>query len=52
MQGWKFDDCGNLDFEDYLLWCEGYRDLRENLDLDEDKDLTEYLTKIHSRRSK
>ena len=52
MQGWKWDDCGNLDSEDHLLWCEGYGDLRENLNLDLDKDLSEYLRKIHTKRSK
>ena len=51
-QGWKCEECGNLDFEDHLLWCVGYSDLRESLDLNLDKDLSEYLQKIKNKRMK
>ena len=51
-QGWKCDACDNLDSEDHLLWCVGYTDLRESLNLEIDKDLSEYLQKIKTKRMK
>ena len=52
LQGWKCNECGNLDSEDHLLWCDGYFDLRESLNLNLDKDLSEYLQKIRTKRMK
>ena len=52
LQGWKCNECGNLDSEDHLLWCDGYMDLRESLNLGTDKDLSEYLQKIQIKRMK
>ena len=49
-QGWKCDECSNLDSEDHLLWCSGYELLRENLDLENEKDLSRYLQKIFLKR--
>ena len=51
-EGWKCDDCLHLDSDDYLLWCEGYESIRENLNLGKDKDLSLYLHKIHNSRGK
>ena len=42
--------CGNQDTESHLLWCSGYSEKRENLDLDSDKDLCKYLQKIIQER--
>ena len=43
---WKCNECSNQDKESHLLWCSGYGDLRQGLDLTEDKDLCTYLQKI------
>ena len=51
-EGWKCDDCLHLDSEDHLLWCEEYESIRENLNLEKDKDLSLYLHKIHISRGK
>ena len=47
---WKCQKCGNQDTESHLLWCSGYSEKRENLDLDSDKDLCKYLQKIIQER--
>ena len=52
LEGWKCNECGNLDSEDHLLWCVGYMDLRESLNLDTDKDLSQYLQNIKMKRMK
>ena len=51
-EGWKCDYCLHLDSEDHLLWCEEYESIRENLNLEKDKDLSLYLHKIHISRGK
>ena len=35
----KCDECFNIDSQEHLLWCPGYKKFRENKDLDDDKDL-------------
>ena len=50
--GWKCEDCSCLDSEDHLLWCEGYEDMRDGLDLEDEKQLSVYLHRIHLKRSK
>ena len=47
---WKCQKCGNQDTESHLLWCLGYAEHRENLDLESDKDLCKYLQKIVQQR--
>ena len=49
-EGWKCDEYSNLDSEDPLLWCSGYEHMRENLDLENEKDLSKYLHKIYLKR--
>ena len=49
-EGWKCDECSNLDSEDHLLWCSGYEHMRENLDLENEKDLSKYLHRIYLKR--
>ena len=51
-EGWKCDDCLNLDSEDHLLWCEAYESIRKNLNLEKEKDLSLYLHKILISRGK
>ena len=50
-EGWKCEECLEFDTEDHLRWCAGYVDIRENLNLENDKDLATYLHKIFIRRS-
>ena len=49
---WKCKECQNQDSESHLLWCPGYGDLREGLDLKENSDLCIYLQKVFMLRSK
>ena len=41
-----------MDSENHLLWCESYKKLRENKNLDNDKDLCKYLHDILAHRTK
>ena len=43
---WKCDQCGKMDSEQHVLWCEGFKYLREGKDLKSDKDLCNYLRKV------
>ena len=50
---WKCGKCLNQDItERHLLWCSGYKKLRQGLDLDSDRDLCSYLQKINQLRCK
>ena len=49
---WKCNECSNQDTESHLLWCSGYVDLRQGLDLTNDKGLCIYLQKIVKIRCK
>ena len=49
---WKCKECQNQDSESHLLWCPGYEDLRDGLDLKENSDLCVYLQKVFILRSK
>ena len=51
-EGWKCDECQNLDSEEHLLWCKGYETIREHLNLENEKELSSYLQKIVKKRSK
>ena len=44
--GWKCDECQHLDSEEHLLWCKGYEEIREYLDIENEKELSSYLEKI------
>ena len=50
-EGWKCDNCLQLDNEDHLLSCIGYEELRKNLNLEINKDLAAYLHKIYMKRT-
>ena len=50
--GWKCDKSQNLDPEEHLLWSKGYEEIREHLNLDNEKELSRYLQKIVKKRSK
>ena len=43
---WKCDKCKNQDTNSHLLWCTGYTEQREGLDLNQNKDLCSYLQKV------
>ena len=48
---WKCDSCRkNIDTQSHILWCEAYTNLRENRNLDNDKDLVWYITQVLKRR--
>ena len=49
---WKCKECQNQDSESHLLWCPGYEDLRDGLDLKENLDLCVYLQKVFIQRSR
>ena len=49
---WKCDHCSKMDTESHLLWCDSYKKLRENKDLNQNKDLCKYLQDILQLRTK
>ena len=49
---WKCDKCNNQDTNSHLLWCTGYEQERDGLDLESDSDLCKYLQKIIILRCK
>ena len=48
---WKCKYCHNQDTEIHLLWCSQYKNLRENIDLNNDSELCQYLQEIYKQRS-
>ena len=51
-QLWKCESCDNISTESHILWCSGFKHLREGLDLKSDKDLAKYLLDVVNIRSK
>jgi hypothetical protein len=50
---WQCDSCQrNIDSMNHVMWCPSYRELRENRNLDDDKDLARYLHDVMAIRSK
>ena len=51
---WKCDSCqsGEIESQSHILYCEAYKDLRENKDINNDKDLVEYMRKVLIIRDK
>ena len=48
---WRCEECGLQDTNAHLLWCSGYKALREGKDLGCDKQLCNYLQSIFKSRS-
>ena len=48
---WRCEDCGLQDTNSHLLWCSGYEIPRDGKDLDDDKQLCEYLHRIFLLRN-
>ena len=49
-EGWKCDECSQHDSEEHLLWCQGYTHFCENMNLENEKELSQYLHKIFLKR--
>ena len=49
---WKCNYCGRIDSESHILFCEQFKDLRNEKDLGNDKDLATYLYKVNMIRKK
>ena len=49
---WQCRECLNQDTESHLLWCPGYLNLREDLDLNINEDLCSYLQAIFTLKFK
>ena len=50
---WQCDSCQrNIDSMNHVMWCPSYRELRENRNLDDDKDLARDLHDVMAIRSK
>ena len=43
--------CSNIDTMSHVLWCPAYANLRENRDIDSNKDLANYLLEVLKIRS-
>ena len=48
---WRCDECGLQDTKSHLLWCAGYEALRDGKDLENDKQLCDYLHKVFLARN-
>ena len=48
---WRCDECGLQDTNSHLLWCAGYEALRDGKDLENDKQLCDYLHKVFLARN-
>ena len=51
-QLWQCESCSNISTESHILWCQGFKQLREGKDLNSDKDLANYLLEVVKIRSK
>ena len=49
---WQCPECEYVDSQEHILWCDGYKKLRENKDLDNDSDLTRYFQQVMLLREK
>jgi hypothetical protein len=47
---WKCDQCQKLDSQSHILWCPFFAPLREGRDINDDKDLVDYFTKVFKIR--
>ena len=48
---WRCEECGLQDTNSHLLWCAGYEALRDGKDLENDKQLCDYLHKVFLARN-
>ena len=51
-QLWKCDQCCKMSSENHVIWRSGFSHLRENKDLNNDKDLCQYLHDVNLLRAK
>ena len=50
---WQCSSCKTcIDTQSHMLWCESYKELRQNLKLDNNKDLANYIAKVLKIREK
>ena len=44
---WQCPSCNiSIDTQSHIMWCESYKELRENLNFDDNKDLANYIGKV------
>ena len=51
-QLWKCNKCSKIDSEEHILWCESYKELRKGRNLQNNKDLCQYLQQVIKKRMK
>ena len=49
---WKCDDCMSIDSQEHILWCPAYSKLRQEKNLEDDRDLTKYFQEVLRFRDK
>ena len=50
---WKCISCqSNIDTQSQMLWCEAYKNLRKDRDIDNDKDLANFILEVLEIRRK
>ena len=49
---WKCNGCSSIDIQSHIMWCPSFESLRENLNLDDNKDLAKYFQEVLKIRSK
>ena len=53
VENWACNSCERMiDTNSHILWCESYKELREEKDLKCNKDLANYLQKVMAIREK
>ena len=44
---WRCDSCkSTIDTQSHILWCPSYKELRAGKDINNDKDLVDYILKV------
>ena len=49
--GWKCVSCGTLDTQEHVMVCDGYKTIREEKQLKEDKEIVEFFREVIRLRS-
>ena len=50
---WQCPSCKKcIDTQSHIMWCESYREYRENLNFDDNRELAKYIGKVLNVREK
>ena len=49
-ESWKFDFCKKIDSQSHIKWCSSFAPLREGRNINDDKDLVNYIQQVFKIR--